>query len=72
MKELNTLAEERRLKAVDGVDPPEILKVCLDGRMALNNAGSRLGAAETDVKAADSRVLGEQDRRLPVDQEPEG
>ena len=72
MKELNTLAEERRLKAVDGVDPPWTLNVCLDGRMALNNAGSRLGAAETDVKAADSRVLGEQDRRLPVDQEPEG
>ena len=72
MKELNTLAEERRLKAVDGADPPEILKVCLDGRMALNNAGSRLGAVKTNVMAADSRELGEQDRKLPVDQEPEG
>ena len=72
MMELDTPAEERRLKAVDGVDPPEILKVCLDGRKALNNARWRLGAVETNVMAADSRESGEQDRKLPVDQEPEG
>ena len=69
---LNTLAEERELKAVDGVDPPETLNVCLDGRMTLDSEDLRREAVKTDVKAADSRVLGEQDRRLPVDQEPEG
>ena len=64
---LITLAEERELKAVDGVDPPWTLNVCLNGRMTLDSEDLRREAVETDVKAADSRVMGEPDRRLPVD-----
>ena len=66
---LNTPAEERELKAVDGVDPPETLNVCLDGRMTLDSEDLRLEAVETDVEAADSRVMDGRSRRLPVTQE---
>ena len=66
---LNALAEERELKAVDGVDPPGTRNVCLDGRMTLDSEDLRLEAVETDVEAADSRVMDGRNRWLPVRRE---